>query len=89
MGGLILWMIVGLVSGAAAWILVSGEERLGIAGTVGLGLIGSTVGGLLSTLGSDRAVDEYSVEGLIAAVIGGLVAFGLVWGVNRGPKSTV
>lgn len=88
MGGILLWMIIGLAAGVLSWFFVPGEDRLGLTGTIGLGLIGSTVGGLLSVVISDNSMTQYSSGGLIGALIGAVVVVGLVWGINHETSST-
>jgi uncharacterized membrane protein YeaQ/YmgE (transglycosylase-associated protein family) len=47
--GILTWVIWGLFVGAAARLLLPGRQRLGIALTIVLGVVGSLVGGLLAT----------------------------------------
>ena len=40
-------LIVGLIVGAIARLIMPGRDPMGIAGTIGLGVVGSLVGGFL------------------------------------------
>ncbi|HUG86603.1 MAG TPA: GlsB/YeaQ/YmgE family stress response membrane protein [Euzebya sp.] len=66
------WLLIGLLAGAVARFLVPGPDRLGCVGTMGLGLIGSIVGGTLANLllvGDLRLAPS----GFIGSVIGAVV----------------
>jgi uncharacterized membrane protein YeaQ/YmgE (transglycosylase-associated protein family) len=45
---LLSWLLVGLVVGFIARALVPGKQHIGIALTIGLGILGAMLGGLLS-----------------------------------------
>jgi uncharacterized membrane protein YeaQ/YmgE (transglycosylase-associated protein family) len=47
--GILTWVIWGLFVGALARLLLPGRQRLGIALTIVLGVVGSLLGGLLAT----------------------------------------
>lgn len=70
----IIWLVIGLVAGAAARFLVPGPDPLGWLGTLLLGLVGSFVGGLLSVAFTDRTMDEFTIAGFLGSVLGAVVA---------------
>lgn len=48
------WIIFGLVVGLIARLLVPGKDRIGVLPTIGLGILGSVVGGLVLSLFTGR-----------------------------------
>jgi uncharacterized membrane protein YeaQ/YmgE (transglycosylase-associated protein family) len=44
------WLIIGLVAGALARLLIPGRQPMGMLMTMVLGLVGSVVGGLISSV---------------------------------------
>ncbi len=69
---LIAWLVVGLLAGLLARALVPGPQRLGCAGTTGLGLLGSVVGGTLANLTFGGSL-RLATSGFIGSVIGAVV----------------
>jgi uncharacterized membrane protein YeaQ/YmgE (transglycosylase-associated protein family) len=66
------WLIVGLIVGAIANAITA--SRHGILGDVLIGLAGSVVGGaLLSIVFHHQPVGLFSLEGIIAAIIGAVI----------------
>jgi uncharacterized membrane protein YeaQ/YmgE (transglycosylase-associated protein family) len=47
--GILTWVVWGLFVGAVARLLLPGRQRLGVALTIVLGVVGSLVGGLIAT----------------------------------------
>ncbi len=56
----IWWIIIGLVAGLIARLLVPGRQPMGWLLTIGLGLLGSVVGGFISSamFGTDPATQD-------------------------------
>ena len=80
MFGFIWWIIIGLVAGSLARFFVPGRQPMGCLLTLGLGLVGSLVGGFISSLlfGHDPTERDVHASGLILSTIGAaivLVAF--------------
>ena len=71
---IIAWIILGALAGWIAGMLVPGDERLGILGTIVLGIVGALVGGFLANalgFGSGReGGDVVNLQSIIVAVIG-------------------
>jgi uncharacterized membrane protein YeaQ/YmgE (transglycosylase-associated protein family) len=82
-GGVVVWIIVGLVGGSLAGLLITWEkEGFGWARNLGLGLAGALVGGLLfRLLGLFPELDKYSVSlrDVVAAVAGSLLVLSAIW----------
>lgn len=67
------WVIYGLIVGSAAKILHPGEDPVGFLPTIGIGVVGSYIGGLANwILGSGGS--PFSTSGIIMGTAGG-VAF--------------
>ena len=69
--GLIAWLVVGAIAGYIAGMLVRGDERLGVAGHVGLGIVGAIVGGLVAGVitGGDY-IGGITIPTFLLAVVG-------------------
>ena len=71
---LIGFLLVGLIAGLIARFLMPGSQPLGIVATVGLGLLGSFVGGMLSSLvGGYGHLMDLKPAGIIGSTIGAFV----------------
>ena len=66
------WIIIGLIAGLIARMLVPGQDRLGILGTIALGMIGSVVGGFLVTL-VRTGHGRFSTAGLLGSIVGAIL----------------
>ena len=66
------WLVIGLIVGAIASAIT--ESRHGLFGDVLIGLAGSVVGGaLLAIVFHHRPVGLFSLEGIVAAIIGAII----------------
>ncbi len=71
--GIISWLIVGLIAGYLARGIMPGKDTMSMPQTLGLGLVGSLVGGMLGALFTDNPF-ELTGTGLIGSLIGALIA---------------
>ena len=69
------WIVFGLVAGAIARFLHPGYERMGMAGTMILGILGSLFGGGLAYL-LRLGTTPYEPAGWIMSVVGAII---LLW----------
>ncbi|MBD1804589.1 GlsB/YeaQ/YmgE family stress response membrane protein [Microcoleus sp. FACHB-SPT15] len=77
---IIAWIILGLIAGAIAKAIYPGNQGGGIFATIGLGILGSLVGGWLgSTLLGISTSGAFSIPGILFAVIGALILI-FIWG---------
>lgn len=73
-GYLISLVIVGLVIGGLGRLIVPGRNRIGLAATFGVGLVGALVGGLLGRLlglGALSIVFELAISAALVYVVSG------------------
>jgi uncharacterized membrane protein YeaQ/YmgE (transglycosylase-associated protein family) len=72
---IIILLIVGLIAGAVARLLVPGRDPIGLVGTILLGIVGSFVGGFISTLVEYHtlSVNSFHLTGIIWSIVGAIV----------------
>jgi uncharacterized membrane protein YeaQ/YmgE (transglycosylase-associated protein family) len=72
---IIVLIIVGLIAGAIARLLVPGRDRMGILGTILLGIAGSFIGGFLWNLIEYHrlAPSHFHTVGIIGSIIGAII----------------
>jgi uncharacterized membrane protein YeaQ/YmgE (transglycosylase-associated protein family) len=83
--GFIGWIIIGLVAGLLARMLVPGRQPMGWLLTIGLGLLGSIVGGFVSSLifGTDPMDPGFHAGGLIMSTIGAVILLAIYVAVSQ------
>lgn len=85
MGGIIAWIVLGLIAGAIAKAIYPGNQGGGIFATMGLGIVGALVGGWLGQTflpgagASAASAGAFSISGIIFAVIGAMICI-FIWG---------
>ena len=76
----VVWIIVGLLGGSIAGLIIRRERRgFGVSRTLGLGLVGALVGGLLFwLLGLFPGLDSVriSLRDVVAAIVGSFLVLG-------------
>jgi uncharacterized membrane protein YeaQ/YmgE (transglycosylase-associated protein family) len=77
--GFMWWLIIGLVAGLLARLLVPGRQPMGWLLTIGLGLLGSIVGGMISSVlfGTDSQDRGIQTSGLIMSTVGAVIVLSL------------
>lgn len=83
------WIIALIVGGVAGWLaslVMNRDASMGIFWNIVVGIIGSLIGNLLAgpLLGISTSVQEFSISGLLVAVVGAIVLLGIVNLVQRG-----
>jgi uncharacterized membrane protein YeaQ/YmgE (transglycosylase-associated protein family) len=77
--GFLWWLIIGLIAGGVARLLIPGKQPMGLLMTMILGLVGSVVGGLISTaiFGYSAADPAFHTGGLIMSIFGAVIVLGI------------
>lgn len=82
MFGVIGFLVAGLIIGALARLLKPGRQRLSLLATLGLGVVGSLVGGVVASLLGTGEVTELNVIGFTVAVVSAMLLIGVVEGLS-------
>jgi uncharacterized membrane protein YeaQ/YmgE (transglycosylase-associated protein family) len=69
----IWWLVIGLIAGALARLIMPGKDPMGLVATVILGIVGSILGGLVSTLIWGTGEGGFQPAGLIFSLLGAIV----------------
>ena len=82
------WIIAIIVGGIAGWlasIVMNRDASMGIFWNIIVGIIGSLIGNFLAQfVGVAGSIQEFSLTGLIIAIVGAIVLLGIVNLVQRG-----
>jgi uncharacterized membrane protein YeaQ/YmgE (transglycosylase-associated protein family) len=84
------FLVAGLIIGALARLIKPGKQNLGILATLGLGLVGSLIGGTIAWLLGTGSIWELNILGFVLAVIASVLLIGsaeAVAGKNRGDQT--
>ncbi|CAB4925651.1 GlsB/YeaQ/YmgE family stress response membrane protein [Klenkia terrae] len=75
--GIIGFLVFGLVVGAVARLIKPGKQNLSILATLGLGIVGSLIGGVVATLLGTGKFTELNVIGAIVAIVAAVLLIGV------------
>ncbi len=83
------WIVALIVGGVAGWLaslVMNRDASMGIVLNIVVGCIGSVVGNLIAgpLLGIGGSVQEFSIQGLLIAVLGAVVLLGVINLIRRG-----
>lgn len=81
------FLVAGLVIGALARLIKPGKQNLGILATLGLGLVGSLIGGVIAQFFGTGSIWELNIIGFVLAVVAAVLLIGVAEGI-AGKKST-
>jgi uncharacterized membrane protein YeaQ/YmgE (transglycosylase-associated protein family) len=79
-------IIFGLVVGVVARLIKPGRQNLGILATLGLGLVGSLIGGTIAWLIGTGSIWELDFLGSVFAVIAAVLLIGTAEAITGGDK---
>jgi len=71
------FLVAGLIIGALARLLKSGEQDLSIVGTLGLGVVGSVIGGTIAWMLGTGTIWELDALGFVLAVVASVGLIGV------------
>lgn len=69
--GFILWLVFGAVIGWIAGAIM--KDQRGVIGNIIIGILGSALGGWISTMTVGTNFNDFSVEGALFAVLGAVI----------------
>ena len=83
------WIIALIVGGTAGWLaslVMKRDASMGIFWNIVVGCVGSVIGNMIAgpLLGVSGSVQEFSITGLLVAVLGAAVLLGIVNLIQRG-----
>lgn len=83
------WIVALIVGGVAGWLasmVMNRDASMGIFWNIVVGCVGSVVGNLIAgpLLGINTSVQEFSIMGLVVAVVGAVVLLGIINLIQRG-----
>ena len=72
---IVILLIVGLIAGAIARLVVPGRDQMSLLATLGLGIVGSFVGGFLQNLVFLHTVSLFALHpaGILGSIIGSII----------------
>ena len=80
------FLVAGLVIGALARLIKPGRQNLSILATLGLGLVGSVIGGLIASLIGTGSIFELDFLGVVFAVIASVLLVGTAEALTSGRR---
>ena len=78
------FLVAGLIIGALARLLKPGKQNLSILATLGLGLVGSVIGGLLASFIGTGSIFELDFLGVVFALVASVLLIGTAEAVTGG-----
>ncbi len=71
------FLVAGLIIGALARLIKPGKQNLGVLATLGLGVVGSLIGGLIAQFFGTGSIWELNILGFVLAVIAAVLLVGV------------
>ena len=81
------FLVAGLIIGALARLLKPGKQDLGLLATLGLGVVGSLIGGVVATALGTGSFTELNILGGIVAIVAALLLVGTAEAVTGRARS--
>jgi uncharacterized membrane protein YeaQ/YmgE (transglycosylase-associated protein family) len=76
------FIVAGLVIGALARLIKPGKQNLSMLMTLGLGLVGSIIGGLIASALGTGSIWELNILGFVLAVVAAVLLIGVAEGMS-------
>jgi len=70
------FLVAGLIIGALARLIKPGKQNLGFLATLGLGLVGSLIGGTIAWLIGTGSIWELNILGFVLSVVAAVLLIG-------------
>ena len=83
------FLVAGLIIGALARLIKPGKQNLSILATLGLGLVGSLIGGTIAWLIGTGSIWELNILGFVLAVVAAVLLVGTAEGISGRNRSHV
>lgn len=83
------FLVAGLVIGAVARLIMPGKQNLSVLATLGLGLVGSLIGGTIAYILGTGSIWELNVLGFVLSVVAALMLIGVAETVTGGSRRRV
>jgi uncharacterized membrane protein YeaQ/YmgE (transglycosylase-associated protein family) len=83
------FIVAGLIIGALARLIKPGRQNLGILATLGLGLVGSVIGGFIASALGTGDIWELNVLGFVLAVVASVLLIGVAEAVTGGNRKSI
>lgn len=83
------FLVAGLIIGALARLIKPGKQNLSILATLGLGLVGSLIGGTIAWLLGTGSIWELNILGFVLAVVAAVLLIGTAEGLTGRNRSRV
>lgn len=76
------FLVFGLIVGALARLIKPGKQHLGLLMTLGLGVVGSLVGGIVASALGTGSITELNILGAIVAIVVAFLLIGAAEGMS-------
>jgi uncharacterized membrane protein YeaQ/YmgE (transglycosylase-associated protein family) len=80
------FLVAGLIIGALARLIMPGKQNLSILATLGLGLVGSLIGGTIAWMLGTGSIWELNFLGFVLAVIASVLLVGTAEAITSGSR---
>lgn len=85
--GIVGFLVAGLIIGALARLFKPGKQNLSLLATLGLGVAGSLIGGIIASVLGTGSIMELNVIGFVVAVIAAVLLVGTAEGMTGRARS--
>lgn len=83
------FLVFGLIVGALARLIKPGRQNLSLLATLGLGVVGSIIGGVVASLLGTGDIMELNIIGAIVAIVAAVLLIGVAESMSGGRRTGV